>query len=62
MNQAMVPSDLWHPIWPIIGPALTGRGYLPGRDLKCIVMHDRYGEQLRVTCGIDVLREEQEAA
>jgi len=40
----------------------VGRGYLSGRDLKCIVMHDRYGEQLRVTCGIDVLREEQEAA
>ena len=23
MNQAMIPSDLWHAIWPIIGPALT---------------------------------------
>ena len=23
MNQAMVPSDLLHAIWPIVGPALT---------------------------------------
>lgn len=35
----------------------VGRGYLTGRDLKCIVMHSRYGEQSRFTCGIDVLRD-----
>ena len=35
----------------------VGRGYLSGRDLKCIVLHDRYGEQSRFTCGVDVLRD-----
>ena len=40
----------------------VGRGYLSGRDLKCIVMHERYGEQSRFTCGIDVLRDVEDAA
>ena len=35
----------------------VGHGYLSGRDLKGIVMHERYGEQSRFTCGIDVLRD-----
>jgi hypothetical protein len=34
----------------------VGRGYLSGRDLKCIVMHEEFGEQDRHTCGIDVAR------
>ena len=35
----------------------VGGGYLSGRDMKCIVMHEEYGEQMRLTCGIDVLRQ-----
>jgi len=38
----------------------VGGGYLSGRDMKCIVMHEEYGEQMRLTCGIDVLRREYE--
>jgi hypothetical protein len=34
----------------------VGGGYLSGRDMKCIVMHSEFGEQMRLTCGIDVLR------
>jgi len=34
----------------------VGGGYLSGRDMKCIVMHEEFGEQMRLTCGIDVLR------
>ena len=36
----------------------VGGGYLSGRDMKCIVMHSEFGEQMRLTCGIDVLRRE----
>lgn len=43
------------------GDAYTvGGGYLSGRDMKCIVMHSEFGEQMRLTCGIDVLRREHE--
>lgn len=38
----------------------VGGGWLSGRDMKCIVMHEEYGEQMRLTCGIDVLRREYE--
>ena len=38
----------------------VGGGYLSGRDMKCIVMHSEFGEQMRLTCGIDVLRREYE--
>lgn len=38
----------------------VGGGYLSGRDMKCIVMHSEFGEQMRLTCGIDVLRREHE--
>ena len=38
----------------------AGGGYLSGRDMKCIVMHSEFGEQMRLTCGIDVLRREHE--
>ena len=38
----------------------AGGGYLSGRDMKCIVMHSDFGEQMRLTCGIDVLRREHE--
>lgn len=34
----------------------VGRGYLTGRDLKCIVHHTDAGEHVRFTCGIDVVR------
>jgi hypothetical protein len=34
----------------------AGGGYLSGRDMKCIVLHEEYGERARFTCGIDVLR------
>lgn len=35
----------------------VGSGYLSGRDMKAIVLHQEYGERARFTCGIDVLRE-----
>ena len=38
----------------------VGGGYLSGRDMKCIIMHEEYGEQMRLTCGVDVLRREYE--
>lgn len=38
----------------------VGGGWLSGRDMKCIVMHEEFGEQMRLTCGIDVLRREHE--
>lgn len=38
----------------------VGSGYLSGRDMKAIVMHEDAGEQTRFTCGIDVLRGEVE--
>lgn len=34
----------------------VGQGYLSGRDMKCLVLHREWGEQMRLTCGIDVLR------
>lgn len=34
----------------------VSHGYLSGRDMKCIVHHAEYGEQARITCGIDMLR------
>jgi hypothetical protein len=38
----------------------VGGGWLSGRDMKCIVMHEEFGEQMRLTCGIDVLRRDYE--
>lgn len=48
--RTMSPSDSY----------AVGGGYLSGRDMKCIIMHEEYGEQMRLTCGIDVLRREYE--
>jgi hypothetical protein len=48
--RTLAPGDSW----------TVGGGYLSGRDMKCIVMHEEYGEQMRLTCGIDVLRSNDE--
>ena len=48
--RTMSPSDSY----------AVGGGYLSGRDMKCIIMHEDFGEQMRLTCGIDVLRKEYE--
>lgn len=48
--RTMSPSDSY----------AVGGGYLSGRDMKCIIMHEEYGEQMRLTCGVDVLRREYE--
>lgn len=34
----------------------AGRGFLAGRDMKCIVHHKEYGEVSRQTCSIDMLK------
>ena len=46
MMRTLSPKDSW----------AAGGGYLSGRDMKCLVMHQEFGEQMRLTCGIDVLR------
>jgi len=35
----------------------VGKGYLSGRDMKLIVLHDDYGEVGRTTCSINLLRD-----
>jgi len=35
----------------------VGKGYLSGRDMKLIVLHDEYGEVGRTTCSINLLRD-----
>lgn len=32
------------------------KGFLSGRDMKCLTFHSEYGEVSRVTCSIDLLR------
>lgn len=34
----------------------NGAGYLSGRDMKLITYHSEYGENARLTCGIELLR------
>lgn len=47
--RTMAPGDAY----------AIGAGYLSSRDMKCIVQHKLSGEQTRLTCGIDVLRQQR---
>ena len=44
--RTLAPRDAWH----------AGQGYSAGRDMQCIVMHKRFGERVRHTCPVAMLK------
>lgn len=53
--RILAPRDAWH----------KGKGYVAGRDMKCVLYHRKYGERIRHTASVnlieDLLKEEMSA-